>query len=94
MKTFEEFNEQEKDFSKFCQKGDEIDEELFDYMTCYWLAPNYDDGIYAQNGEAYTSKETKKGSTYYYETFKRENDRYFYIGLRADMNRYKPKKHV
>lgn len=91
MKTFKNWDESGLDFNEFCQKGDELDYELFEWMVCGCVASNYEDGVFSQNGEAYTSKETKNGETYYYETFKEQDGKYFYIGLRADMNKYKPR---
>jgi hypothetical protein len=92
MKTYKQFDDSGLDFNRFCQAGDEVDYDLFEYIGYGWLAPNYADQTYTQNGEPYSGKETKRGTTYYYyETFKHVGDRYFYIGLRADMNKYKPK---
>jgi hypothetical protein len=92
MKTYEEFENQEEDFDKFVNVGEEVDYELMEYICYGWVPANYDDGVFMQCGECYT----REGKTDYYETFKceRDTDRYFYVGLKADMQKRKPRKAV
>lgn len=76
MKTYKQWEESEKDFHDFIEPMDEIDEELYLYYGEV-VAPKYCANGLIQCGEAWK----RQRHVYWYETFNKVNDKYYYIGV-------------
>lgn len=77
MKTLKQFEKSQKSFDEFLKPMDRIDEELYEHITCAYVAPNYTDQKCAQNGECTKSE----NGIDYYETVITVDGKYYYLGL-------------
>lgn len=76
MKTKKQFEKQELSVDEFLNPMDRIDYELYSYILCGWVGPNFDDGTVGQNGEC----SFERDGTDYYSTVMTVKDKYYYLG--------------
>jgi len=80
-KTKEQWDEDGKDFGDFINKGDEIDEELYDYFLCF-EPPECHTYYGFLGGGFYT---TNNDGEFLYDSFyiSPNKERFFYRGLKT-----------
>lgn len=82
MKTLKQFEKLDGSFDEFLKPMDRIDEALYEYIACGWVAPNWSSEKFAQNGEC--TKE--EDGIEYYETVMHVDGKFYYLGLAPSFN--------
>lgn len=82
MKTKKQFEKQELSVDEFLSPMDRIDYDLYSYILCGWVSPNFDDGTVGQNGEC----SFEKYGTAYYSTVMTVKEKYYYLGQLPSFN--------
>ncbi len=82
MKTLKQFEKSNTSFDEFLKPMDRIDEELYEHISCAYVASNFSDQKCAQNGECTKSD----NGTDYYETVITVDGKYYYLGLMPSFN--------
>jgi hypothetical protein len=77
MKTKKMWDESGKDFTKFCNPGDEIDSELYDYFLGI-CSPAKQHRYYFMMGEPYSVDENNEIT---FMTFAKSGPYYFFLGV-------------
>ena len=83
IKTFKQFEKNGEDFETFLKPLDQIDWELYEHILCGYVAPNFSDVKFGQNGECSKSE----NGTDYYQTVITIDEKYYYMG---DMPSFNP----
>lgn len=84
MKTLKQFEKSELGIDEFLKPLDRIDWFLYEHILCGYVACNFDDGQFGQNGEC--SKE--KDGVSYYSTVMTVGDKYYFLGDAPSMCTY------
>jgi hypothetical protein len=82
MKTLKQFEKEELPFDKFLKPLDRIDEELYHHIGCGWVASNYVDQKWTQNGEC----NREEFGIRFYETCIHVGDKFYYLGEAPSFN--------
>lgn len=82
MKTLKQYEKSNLGLHEFLKPMDRIDWYLYEHIMCGYVAPNFDDGKFAQGGECNHSKD----GTWYYNTVMSFGEKYYYLGLMGSLN--------
>lgn len=84
MKTLKKFEKQDLSFNEYLKPLDRIDEELYHHISCGYVASNYCDQKFSQNGECNREEDGIR----FYETVMHIDGKFYYLGEAPSMNPY------